>query len=138
MKPVNGKTVFATSYTLDGCIYGSYVWATDAQHAKFIVQQRGVGELVSGAGWKDDTWFRLRRLPRTVEDAELQRIHYLTFLSFVALKSGLFTIDSIMGDRGWFHEYIHRLHLKGEPLNRSAKEIDQNIYEVEQQLGFTP
>ena len=138
MKAVDGKQVYSTEYKQDGSTYGSYFWAKSPEHAARLARIRGLNEEILGCFslHQSETWVNLR-LKRKGKAHE-QRLHYLTFLSFVALKSGLYTVDRVMGDKGWYHEYIHRLHISDEPLNKSQKEIDHDIYTAEKLLGFTP
>jgi hypothetical protein len=132
------KQVYTTEYIQGGRRYGGYLWARDVEHAKQVAGVRGLGEVIEGKYdlYRAPTWrkLRLKRKGRPNEE----RLHYLTFLAFVALKSKLYAVDAVMGDKGWFHEYIHRLHLVGEPLNKTLKELDADIYTAEILLGFTP
>lgn len=138
MKVVDGKQVYSTEYKQGGSTYGSYLWAKSPAHAARLARIRGLDEQIMGCFslYQDETWVNLR-LKRKGKAYE-QRLHYLTFLSFVALKSGLYSVDMVMGDRGWYHEYIHRLHIGDEPLNKTQKKIDHDIYTAEKLLGFTP
>lgn len=137
MKVVDGKRAYTTTYKQGESTFGSYFWAVDEAHAAEMVRIRGLNEVIEGCYslHKPFTWRHMRLMRKAL--SEEARIHYLTFLGFVALKSGLYSVDRVMGDHGWLHEYVHRLHIKGEPLNKSRKELDHDIYTAEKLLGFT-
>lgn len=132
------KRIYSTEYKQGGNTYSSYLWAQSAAHAVRIAKIRGLDEVVTeSAGTpKHITWGDLRASRGL--GAPVQRLHYLTFLAFVAMKSSIYTVDRVMGDKGWYHEYIHRLHIKREPLNKSQKEITSDIHTAEKLLGFIP
>jgi hypothetical protein len=134
------KFVYRTTYKQGGFTYSSHVWAESEADAKWMVKaRRNIGEKLEECwGYKplrDVSWSKLRN--KRKGDAVTERLHYLTFLAFVALKAG-YPPDDVMGDTGWFHEYIHRLHIKDEPLNVSKAALDATIMKVETHLGFAP
>ena len=132
------KRIYSTEYKQGGSTYSSYLWAQSAAHAVQIAKIRGLDEIVTESFVTPEhiTWAEV--IASRGLGTAAQRLHYLTFLAFVAMKSGIYTVDRVMGDKGWYHEYIHTLHIKGEPLNKSQEEITSDIHTAEKLLGFIP
>jgi hypothetical protein len=95
--------------------YGSHLWATDAADARSIAKRRRLGERILGQSprcYSDPLSSILFRRRNYGEKADL--IHSLTWLGFIAAKSGAATLDELWGDTGVIHQAVHYLQFGTE------------------------
>jgi len=101
------KQVFSSTYQLNGGTYGTAVWAKDAKEAKLLAAKRKLGETTSTRPWglSPPTPHRLKSL---IEKEDwVEAAHEATFLCFVGLSSGKFSIKDTVSDDGLIHELLH-------------------------------
>lgn len=128
---------FTTEYTQNQNKYASFLIAQTPRDALLTAQMRGLGEKITGECRPAATRTTWKHHKNDISaGAAKRRLHYLTFLAFVAMKSKLLSVNNVMGDQGWFHEYVHRKASKAEPLNIPRKALDREIFRTEALLGF--
>ena len=101
------KLVFSSTYPLNGAVYGTALLAKDAEEAAKLATKRKLGETVSTVPWgrNPPTPHRLKSLIE--EEAWVEAAHEATFLCFVGLSSGKFSIKDTVSDDGLIHELLH-------------------------------
>lgn len=93
--------------------YGAHVYASSLKEAKKLCRLRGLGErIVFERGTKAAPYRRASDLlkARTVSGrrkSEKTVLHGLSFLGMLALASGVATIQEILGDEGFIHNFCH-------------------------------
>lgn len=87
-------------------LYGSKIWATSKKQAISLARRRGIGERVIGLSIAQDPDIPTSQVLSLASPQEV--LHSLIWLSFLALKSKVATVDDIFSDSGILHLYIHR------------------------------
>lgn len=99
---------FLTTYNPDHPVgeYGSEVWAYSWKEARETARRRGINEKVIGSKAV------LRAQPASVvlrskKVSDLDRIHALSFMGYLALSAGVAKPSDILGDAGLLHTMVH-------------------------------
>ena len=112
--------LFKTSYTVSGHEYGMKIHAKSIEQATEFAKLRNVGESIEmHCGPLDVRYSNIKGMKNLFFDwvqtgcltpkdyANL--LHEACILSFFAMKSGVATPESTVGDRGLVHEIVHAL-----------------------------
>lgn len=97
-----------TSYTINGKVYASYILGEDIEKIKMAAKSRNLGESI------DSVVTEIAPMPKfsILNDRDLLKnigtvLHTTTFLTFIALKSGVISLEDTVGDEGVLHELTH-------------------------------
>jgi hypothetical protein len=85
---------FITEYSLGSETYSCSLYASCEDEALRLCIERGLGEKIIGTS-------------NVNVSISAKELHLITFMSFIALKSGKMTPDEILSDRGILHEAVH-------------------------------
>ena len=104
------KKSFITRYGVNNNSYAGFVFAKDEKEALEILLTRRTKETIIGEGYDK---IGLKR-KSNASDAHILKnlpsiIHQYCWLSWIALKSEMISIDEVLGDEGVMHELIHLL-----------------------------
>ena len=113
----------------EGRKYGSDIYASSYAHAQRLAKRRGIGETVISAGMHSKAFYPfpsdLMRKRKLSKRQALDAIHGVTFLAFVAMKSGKANVSEVLGDLGFLHEAVHVLSFGrfGESISYPRKDF---------------
>lgn len=133
---------FVTAYNADGSTvanpegslvgsYGSHLHARSFREARKIARLRNLNETVIGqkplnlCPYRPPSEWLKKRRPNPTDV-----FHSLCWMGHLALKSGVATVDEILGDQGLIHEYAHmRSGIAGRrnKLIEMAQNIERRI-----------
>lgn len=102
-------------YTGDFC---SRVYARDEAHRDAVFEARGIGEVAHDAVpyselEASEKFARAMGQPPGPDD--LDAVHALVFLAYLATASGVSTVEDVLHDFGWLHEAVHWLTMRTGP-----------------------
>lgn len=92
---------FVSKYKIGSEEFSSFIVAKDWHEAEFRARERGIGETIVGQSDISD----IESYSDVTDIGSL--LHWVCFLSFIALESGKATPLQILGDRGVLHELVH-------------------------------
>lgn len=126
---LNTKTFinYLTEYKLENESYSFFVTANSLKEAEEIINIRNIGEKIVGE-------LENSPIPKTLNSLEL--LHYVSFLSFIALKSGKLTIEEVLGDRGVLHELIHIISGTSDEI--TTNNIHKQIQDLFSCISISP
>ena len=108
---------YLTQYVVDEQCYSFFVIAKDEATAKKIITARGLNEEIIGSAELNDDLIDFSR--------NIDLLHLVIFLGYVAIKSNQLSVDEVLSDRGVIHEIIHCLG--GDADERAYSEINDKI-----------
>lgn len=117
-------TRYPTEYTTCGGTYCSYVWAGGEREALALMAARGLGER-PGAWLADEIYPAASELVCEVFAGRARPIdlaHAATWLSFLAISSGVCDAHETLGDTGVLHQVIHDLDALEKAPNEDHSE----------------
>lgn len=109
--------------------YSAFLWASSRRQAGRIARQRGLSERVIFVSHRKRPYRTAsqllsmrKRTPRHEKDV----LHGLCFLGMIALASGTATIQDVLGDYGFIHEYCHRQFNRADLIER-IRVVEQRV-----------
>lgn len=92
--------------------YSGSLWARSMADAHRIVLRRGLGEIVL---WPLGTPKQyvyasdliVKKIGTSGKAGEKRKLHALCYLGMLALASGVATVQEVIGDNGFIHEFCH-------------------------------
>lgn len=107
-----------------------------------IVKARNIGETVEPL---DPVPARRPPVERTLADSietggfTAEALHMACFVGFLALKSGVASIEDVLGDFGLIHEVAHNMHMgEGETCIASRAEVARMARRLERAIPGHP
>jgi len=100
-----------------------------------MIEKRGLDEKYDGYGAKDS--FKPICVWRYLLDDEIDKaLHAATFLGFIGLKSGVLTVDEVLGDYGFIHEIAHYVDNTHDSDNRAVelRDLALEVCKIENRL----
>jgi hypothetical protein len=101
------KGVF-TTYIINGNKYSSYILGDNIRQIKHLLDLRGINEKIESKIQSINTIEDYSILSDSLFLENLPAItHLACYLSFIALKSKMISIEDIVGDEGIVHQLVH-------------------------------
>lgn len=93
------------------------VFARDEEHRDALFAARGIGE--APGLWIPDYPDASAKFSKAMGQPpgpdDLDAVHALVFLAYLACSSGVCSVDDVLHDLGWLHEAIHWLTMRMGP-----------------------
>lgn len=107
----NKVTGCITKYSVNGRDYSSYIIGENLEDVRHKIDLRGIDESIEG--WSSE----INPIPsyNSLSDSDFidklpEIIHAYCYMSFVAVRGKLLSINEVLGDEGLLHELIHLLN----------------------------
>ena len=134
-----------SEYPIDKSWFPSF-FVSSPRNINEIVTQRSIGECsyedekgrnapgMTSLGCKDVFYKRLSDRLSGKSDIDMEDVHAACFLSFVALKSGVATVEETLGDKGLVHEMVHKILYPTEPILMDKEELTEIARNFEEKI----
>lgn len=122
--------------------YGAEIWARSMKEARRLARRRKIGERVISRGAVLQAASASRTL-RSRKATVATKLHSLVWLSYLAMSSGVATVDDILGDEnGIIHIFVHHadgITAKNSPGVVTPAELLRKVRALERRVpGYPP